>query len=75
MVYTINEGQLLHVWMVISCVALLRESKDPLIQSEFLTRAQILLTAFVVDLKPLHGDRAGSSNSAADPERILRFAA
>src|SRR6201981_1167011 len=74
MVYKIDEGQLLHVWMVISCIALLRASKDPLIQSEFLTRAQMLLTAFLADLKPLHGDRASSSNSAADPKRILRFA-
>jgi hypothetical protein len=53
MVYTMDEGQLLRVWAVICCFGEIREIQDPIIQSEILTNAQILLTAFVLELQPL----------------------
>jgi hypothetical protein len=55
MIYTMDESQLLRVWTVISCFGRIRETEDPSIQSEILTNAQILLTAFVLDLEPLDG--------------------
>jgi hypothetical protein len=57
MIYTMDESQLLRVWTVISCFGRIRETEDPSIQSEILTNAQILLTAFVLDLEPLDGDQ------------------
>ena len=61
MLYTMDEGQLLRVWSVIRCFAEIREIADPLIQSEILTDAQLLLTAFVLELQPLPGDQASSA--------------
>jgi hypothetical protein len=57
MLYGVDEGQLLRVWTVIRCFAEMRRIEDPIIQSEILTHAQILLTAFVFDLEPLDGDQ------------------
>jgi hypothetical protein len=57
MLYGVDEGQLLRVWTVIRCFAEMRRIEDPIIQFEVLTHAQILLTAFVLDLKPLDGDQ------------------
>ena len=51
MVYRINEHQLLRVWSVISSFSRIREIDDPLAQSEILTNAQMLFTAFVFDLR------------------------
>jgi hypothetical protein len=56
MIYTVDEGKLLHVWTAITCFAQIREIQDPVIQSEILTNAQIALTAFVLELQPLPGD-------------------
>ena len=55
--YEVDEGQLLRVWTVMRYFAEMRRIEDPIIQSEILTNAQILLTAFVLDLKPLDGDQ------------------
>jgi hypothetical protein len=58
MLYTMDEGQLLRVWSVIRCFSEIREIDDPLVQSEILTGAQLLLTAFVLELQPFPGDQA-----------------
>jgi hypothetical protein len=42
MVYTMDEGQLLRVWTVISCFGRMREITDPLIQSEITKRSDTL---------------------------------
>jgi hypothetical protein len=55
MIYTVDEGQLLHVWTAITCFAQIREIQDPVIQSQILTSAQIALTAFVIELQSLPG--------------------
>ena len=63
MVYTVDERQLLELWTwtVLSCLTHDREIIDPLARSEILKRAQILLTAFAVDLQPVPRDLAGST--------------
>jgi hypothetical protein len=61
MVYAMDDDQLLRVWSVIRCFAEIRENKDPVIQSEILTNAQLLLTAFVLDLNPWRRDQTGST--------------
>jgi hypothetical protein len=63
MVYTINERQLLDIWTVVSCLEHVREILDPMARSELLTRAQIHLTALVLDLLPLPG-RSGRVHPA-----------
>lgn len=61
MVYTMDDGQLLRVWSVIRQFSEIREINDPVVQSEMLTAAQILLTAFVLELQPLPADQPGSA--------------
>jgi hypothetical protein len=61
MLYTMDEDQLSRVWSVIRCFQTMREIRDPVIQSKILTDAQILLTAFVLDLQPLPGDQASAA--------------
>ena len=57
-----DERQLLDLWTVASCLEHAREIPDPLARSEFLARAQIHLTAFILDLRPSPGDLAGSAS-------------
>lgn len=61
MTYTIDDRQLLELWTVVSCLGHVREIPDPLVRSEILTRAQIRLTAFVLDLQPLPRDQVGAA--------------
>ena len=65
MIYPIDEDQLFRVWSVIRCFQVMREIRDPVIQSKILTDAQILLTAFVLDLQPLPGDQASAATLQA----------
>jgi len=51
--YTMDDRQLLKVWTAIRYLGAIREITDPTAQSEVLTEVQILLTAFVLDLKTL----------------------
>ena len=60
MVYRINELQLLCVWSVISSFSRIQEIDDPLAQSEILTNAQMLLTAFVFDLEAVDADQTAA---------------
>jgi hypothetical protein len=73
MVYTMDEGQLLRVWAVICCFGEIREIQDPIIQSEILTNAQILLTAFVLELQPLPDDQTTSVALRADPAQMAKL--
>jgi hypothetical protein len=56
--YIINDDNLLKLLSVIHCFGAIREIKNPEVQSEILTQAQILLTGFVLALQPLHDDEA-----------------
>ena len=60
MVYRINEHQLLRVWSVISSFSRIREIDDPLAQSQILTNAQMLFTAFVFDLEAVDVDQTAA---------------
>jgi hypothetical protein len=60
MVYRINEHQLLRVWSVISSFSRIREIDDPLAQSEILTKAQMIFTAFVFDLEAVDADQTAA---------------
>jgi hypothetical protein len=51
----------------------MREIDDPVTQSEILTNAQVLLTAFVIDLKPLVGDQPSSAAPRTSLDRIATF--
>jgi len=57
MVYTLDDGQLLSIWTVISQLGLIREMSDPTDRSIFLTRAQALLTMLALEVSPLPQDR------------------
>jgi hypothetical protein len=70
MVYRTNEHQLLRVWTVISSFSRIREIDDPLAQSEILTNAQMLFTAFVFDLEAVDVDQ-----TAASADQIVPIAA
>jgi hypothetical protein len=73
MVYTMDEYQLLRLWSVIRCFAEIRENSEPIIQSEILTNAQIILTAIVFDLNPLVEDRARSAPPRISLSKIVTF--
>jgi hypothetical protein len=75
MVYTIDERQLLRVWSAICCFAEIRQIQDPTIQSEILTRAHMLLTAFVLDLKPELDKQVGSATLRPGLDQTVRLAA
>ena len=60
MVCRINEHQLLRVWSVISSFSRIQEIDDPLAQSEILTNAQMLFTAFVFDLEAVDVDQTAA---------------
>jgi|HubBroStandDraft_6_1064221.scaffolds.fasta_scaffold1110087_2 hypothetical protein len=74
MLYAIDEQQLLRVWSVIRCFQTSVLSMTHA-QAEILTKAQILLTAFAVDLQPLDGEQITSSTSSASPEQMVKFLA
>ena len=63
MVYTIDDRQLLKLWIAVSCLGHVNEIRDALARSELLTRAQVHLTAFVLDLQPLPCGLAGSATA------------
>ena len=73
MLYTMNQCQLLRLWSVMHCFTQIREINDPVTQSEILTNAKVLLTAFVIDLKPLVGDQPSSALPRTSLDQIATF--
>jgi hypothetical protein len=73
MVYQVDGNQLLRLWSVISCFEVLREVQDPSVQSTVITKAQTLLTAFVLDLTPLPEEKDKSATLRAGLEEITGF--
>ena len=55
MIYELDKRQLLRLWSVLSSFGEIRETKDPIIQSEILGRAQIVLIDFVFGLNACPG--------------------
>ena len=73
MLYTMDQRQLLRLWSVMHCFTQIREINDPVTQSEILTNAQVLLTAFVIDLKPSVGDQPSSALPRTSLDQIATF--
>jgi hypothetical protein len=61
MVYTTEDGSLLGLWAAIRLIGVSREIEDPIVRAEILTKTQILLTAFCVELKPQPWDQISSA--------------
>src|ERR1700719_3066356 len=82
MIYELDKRQLLRLWSALSSFGEIRETKDPIIQSEILRRAQLILTDFVFGLKrvpedqssttPLQGGRSQTVTYDAKWERVTR---
>ena len=82
MIYESDKRQLLRLWSVLFSFGEIRETKDPIIQSEILRRAQLVLTGFVFGLKrvpedqtsttPLEGGRSQTVTFDAQWERANR---
>jgi hypothetical protein len=73
MVYTVDASQLLRIWTVIRYLGELREITDPNNRSKVLMEAQIVLTTFVLDLKPLSGDENNATAASAGRKRTTNF--
>jgi len=73
MLYTMDEGQLLRVWTAMRFLGEIREAKDPTAQSEIITDTQILLTAFVLDLKLLPADRTNPPTLGTHPVQMVKL--
>jgi hypothetical protein len=73
MIYAMDEGQLFRVWTVIRFLGEIRAIEDPVAQSDILTDAQVLLTAFVLDLLPLPRDRTSATEFAANSAQRVKF--
>ena len=73
MVYTTDDAQLLGLWTAIRFLGEVREIKDPITHNEILMHAQILLTAFVVGLKPRICDQTSSGSPRAGLGRVVAF--
>jgi hypothetical protein len=59
-VYTIDDGQLLGLWTGVRFLGVVREIPDEEDRSELLTHAQMLLTEFVLGLRPSLGKERNS---------------
>ena len=73
MVYTLDDGQLLSIWSVISQLGLIREMSDPADKSMLLTRAQALLTMLALELSPLPRDRNDATTVGPRPNGVAGF--
>jgi hypothetical protein len=73
MIYEIDKRQLLRLWSVLSSFGEIRETKDPIIQSEILRRAQIVLTDFVFGLKRVSEDQTTSTALAGGRSQMVTF--
>ena len=55
-----DKRQLLRLWSVLSSFGEIRETKDPVMQSEILRRSQLVLTDFVFGLKRVPEDQTST---------------
>jgi hypothetical protein len=68
-----DEAQLLGLWTATRLLGAIRDLEDPMARAELLTKAQILLTAFMVGLEPLGPDRTISASPMAGLGRVAAF--
>jgi hypothetical protein len=60
-----DEAQLLGLWAATRLLGEIRDLEDPMARAELFTKAQVLLTAFVLGLEPLNSDRTISASPRA----------
>jgi hypothetical protein len=58
-----DEAQLLGLWAATRLLGEIRDLEDPMDRAELFTKAQILLTAFVLGLEPLNSGKIPSRTS------------
>ena len=73
MVYMLDDGQLLSLWTAIRYLGEVREIPDTKERAEVLMEAQILLTAFVLELTPLTRDQTNAVKLGANHGRTTNF--
>ena len=69
MEFRTDEAQLLGLWAATRLLGEIRDLEDPMDRAELLTKAQILLTAFVLGLEP----RTISASPRAGLGRVAAF--
>ena len=72
MEFRTDEAQLLGLWMVTRLLGEIRGVEQRVDQAELLTKAQILLTAFVLGLEPLGADQTSSGSPRAGLGQVVR---
>ena len=73
MEFRTDEAQLLGLWTATRLLGEIRRIEHRGDQAELLTKAQILLTAFVLGLEPLGADQASSASPRAGLRQVVRF--
>ena len=73
MIYELDKRQLLRLWSVLSSFGGIRETKDPIIQSEILTRAQLVSTDFVFGLKRVPEDQTSTTPLEGGRSQTVTF--
>jgi hypothetical protein len=68
-----DEAQLLGLWAATRLLGAIHDLEDPMARAELLTKARILLTAFMVGLEPLGPDRTISASPRAGFDRVAAF--
>jgi hypothetical protein len=67
-----DESQLLGMWMATRLIGEIRHTEHHGDQAELLTKAQTLLTAFVLGLEPLGADQTSSGSPRAGLGQVVR---
>jgi membrane-bound lytic murein transglycosylase B len=73
MIYELDKRQLLRLWSVLSSFGEIRETKDPIIQSQILRRAQLVLTDFVFGLKRVPEDQTSTTPLEGGRSQTVTF--
>lgn len=68
-----DDAQLLGLWTATRLLGEIRGLDSGMDEAELLTKAQILLTAFMVGLEPLGADHASSASPRAGLGQVVRF--
>ena len=68
-----DDAQFLGLWTATRLLGEIRGLDGGMDQAELLTKAQILLTAFVLGLEPLDSDQVSASQARAGLGQVVRF--
>jgi hypothetical protein len=68
-----DDAQFLGLWTATRLLGEIRGLDGGMDQAELLTKAQILLTAFVLGLEPLGSDQVDASQARAGLGQVVRF--